>query len=68
MARVNATDREIEERYQAGTLRLSQEKNDFLLPQIIDFAVIFFQGHKPGIDQFAKLLAIASKPLVLCSH
>jgi hypothetical protein len=37
MAKSKLTDREIEERYQSGTLRLSQEKNDFLLPQVLEF-------------------------------
>ncbi len=32
-----ATDKQIEERYESGTLRLSQEKNDFLLPQVLEF-------------------------------
>lgn len=31
------TDRELEEMYQSGEFRLSQERNDFLLPQILDF-------------------------------
>lgn len=31
------TDRELEEIYQSGEFRLSQERNDFLLPQILDF-------------------------------
>lgn len=31
------TDREIEERYESGTFKLTQERNDFLLPQITDF-------------------------------
>jgi len=31
------TDREIEELYDRGDLRLSQERNDFLLPQVLDF-------------------------------
>lgn len=35
MAKV--TDRELEEMYQTGEFRLSQERNDFLLPQILDF-------------------------------
>lgn len=37
MVRSKPTDRELEERYQSGTLRLSQEKNDFLLPQVLEF-------------------------------
>lgn len=37
MAKSNLTDREIEELYQKGESRLSQERNDFLLPQILDF-------------------------------
>ena len=35
MARL--TDRELEEIYEGGESRLSQERNDFLLPQILDF-------------------------------
>jgi hypothetical protein len=31
------SDQEIEQVYQSGDLRLTQERNDFLLPQIIDF-------------------------------
>jgi hypothetical protein len=31
------TDRELEEMYQDGALRLNQERNDFLLPQVLDF-------------------------------
>ncbi len=31
------TDREIEELYDSGRYRLAQERNDFLLPQILDF-------------------------------
>ena len=37
MEKKKLTNRELEERYQKGTLRLSQEKNDFLLPQILEF-------------------------------
>jgi hypothetical protein len=37
MPKHESTDRAIEERYQSGTLRLSQERNDFLLPQVLDF-------------------------------
>ncbi|WP_167615873.1 DUF262 domain-containing protein [Maribellus sediminis] len=33
----NITDREIEEIYEKGSFRLTQERSDFLLPQIIDF-------------------------------
>jgi len=32
-----STNKQIEERYESGTLRLSQEKNDFLLPQVLEF-------------------------------
>ncbi|WP_051361503.1 DUF262 domain-containing protein [Desulfuromonas sp. TF] len=31
------TDRELEEMYESGEVRLSQERNDFLLPQVLDF-------------------------------
>lgn len=31
------TNRELEETYESGDFRLSQERNDFLLPQILDF-------------------------------
>ena len=31
------SDRELEEMYDKGTFRLTQERNDFLLPQILDF-------------------------------
>ena len=31
------SDRELEEKYQSGEFRLSQERNDFLLPQVLDF-------------------------------
>ena len=37
MAKKKLTDREIEELYDSGRFRLTQERNDFLLPQIIDF-------------------------------
>jgi len=37
MLKTKLTDRQLEERYQSGTLRLSQEKNDFLLPQVLEF-------------------------------
>jgi hypothetical protein len=37
MTILKATDREIEERYETGILRLTQERNDFLLPQVLDF-------------------------------
>jgi hypothetical protein len=37
MLKKKLTNRELEERYQSGTLRLSQEKNDFLLPQVLEF-------------------------------
>jgi uncharacterized protein with ParB-like and HNH nuclease domain len=31
------TDKQIEEKYLEGTFKLTQERNDFLLPQILDF-------------------------------
>lgn len=31
------SDREIEQRYESGVFRLTQERNDFVLPQILDF-------------------------------
>lgn len=31
------TNRELEEQYESGEIRLNQERNDFLLPQIMDF-------------------------------
>jgi hypothetical protein len=31
------SDRELEEQYESGEFRLSQERNDFLLPQVMDF-------------------------------
>ena len=37
MAGPSLTDREIEDLYDAGEYRLHQERNDFLLPQIVDF-------------------------------
>lgn len=37
MAKKGISDREIEELYESGTFKLTQERNDFLLPQIIDF-------------------------------
>ncbi len=37
MAKTKPTAREIEQRYESGTLRLSQERNDFLLPQVLEF-------------------------------
>ena len=37
MAKVKLSDREIEELYRKGSYNLTQEKNDFLLPQIQDF-------------------------------
>lgn len=37
MAKKKLSDREIEQLYQSGTFKLTQERNDFLLPQVIDF-------------------------------
>ena len=37
MPRPSLTDREIEDLYDAGEYRLHQERNDFLLPQVVDF-------------------------------
>ena len=37
MSKKKVSDRDIEERYQSGAFRLTQERNDFLLPQIIEF-------------------------------
>lgn len=37
MSRPSLTDREIEDLYDGGEYRLHQERNDFLLPQIVDF-------------------------------
>lgn len=37
MAKITISDREIEERYRKGSFNLTQERNDFLLPQILDF-------------------------------
>ena len=37
MAKAKLTDREIEEKYESGSFKLTQERNDFLLPQITDF-------------------------------
>lgn len=40
MTKKKLTDREIEERYDSGVFRLTQERNDFVLPQILDFIKI----------------------------
>lgn len=37
MPRQKVSSREIEQKYEAGTLRLSQERNDYVLPQVLDF-------------------------------
>jgi len=37
MPRQKITDKAIEQKYESGFLRLNQERNDFLLPQILDF-------------------------------
>ena len=37
MSDTSLTEREIEELYDSGEYRLHQERNDFLLPQIVDF-------------------------------
>lgn len=37
MATKKLSDREIEQLYESGTFKLTQERNDFLLPQILDF-------------------------------
>ncbi|MCW5912672.1 MAG: DUF262 domain-containing protein [Cyclobacteriaceae bacterium] len=37
MAKKKLTDKEIEELYESGIFKLTQERNDFLLPQILDF-------------------------------
>ncbi|MFN8343067.1 MAG: DUF262 domain-containing protein [Cyclobacteriaceae bacterium] len=37
MVKKKLTDREIEQLYESGTFKLTQERNDFLLPQVIDF-------------------------------
>lgn len=37
MLKERLTDKAIEQKYESGTLRLNQERNDFLLPQILDF-------------------------------
>lgn len=37
MAKKKLTDKQIEELYESGTFKLTQERNDFLMPQILDF-------------------------------
>ncbi|MCX7012860.1 MAG: DUF262 domain-containing protein [Candidatus Sumerlaeota bacterium] len=37
MGKRRLSDREIDELYDSGNFRLSQERNDFLLPQVLDF-------------------------------
>jgi hypothetical protein len=37
MAKNKATDKELEERYESGVYRLTQERNDFVLPQVLEF-------------------------------
>lgn len=37
MAQVKLTNKEIEDLYESGTFKITQERNDFLLPQINDF-------------------------------
>jgi hypothetical protein len=37
MASKKLTDKQIEELYESGTFKLTQERNDFLMPQILDF-------------------------------
>jgi hypothetical protein len=37
MPRQRLTDREIEQMYDSGDFRVAQERNDFLLPQVLDF-------------------------------
>lgn len=37
MANKKLTDKQIEDLYESGTFKLTQERNDFLMPQILDF-------------------------------
>ena len=37
MAKSNRTNRQLEEIYESGQYRVSQERNDFLIPQVVDF-------------------------------
>ena len=37
MPKQRKTDKQLEDIYESGQYRVSQERNDFLIPQIVDF-------------------------------